>query len=110
MHKEVLDSYTQPLAERHVLGQFQSNSPLSLLGFLTICQRRRCSPNKIFLVTAYLFLIEAGLTHWNNPVPERIPQLREAATYCTASQHEFECLGWEFVTLRALAEHMSSIL
>ncbi|KAL1606527.1 hypothetical protein SLS60_003932 [Paraconiothyrium brasiliense] len=57
------------------------------------------------LFTTWLFLIEAGEQHWNDPVSRWVPELREAAHGTTSSIS----VDWDDVTLGDLAAHLGGI-
>jgi CubicO group peptidase (beta-lactamase class C family) len=59
------------------------------------------------LLTVYLFLIEAGDTHWNDPITKYVPELAAAAD-STASD-AINCVDWASVTVGELASHMAGI-
>lgn len=61
------------------------------------------------LITAYLFLIEAGSGYWDCPVTDYVPELATAQHACSATSDPIGCIDWNDVTLGALASHMAGI-
>ncbi|KAE9404879.1 beta-lactamase/transpeptidase-like protein [Gymnopus androsaceus JB14] len=61
------------------------------------------------LLTAYLFLIEAGEDVWDHQVTDVVPELEAAAQSCNAQTDAVDCVDWTNVTLGALASHMAGI-
>jgi len=61
------------------------------------------------LITAYLFLLEAGAEYWNRTVTEFLPELEEAAKKCSAKEEPINCIDWDEVTLGAMASHMAGL-
>lgn len=61
------------------------------------------------LLTAYLFLIEAGDCYWDRSVTDFIPELDQAARSCVAGKDPVDCVDWKGVTLGALASHLAGI-
>lgn len=59
------------------------------------------------LVTAYLFLLEAGSRYWSQPVTDFVPELLEET--CSAAANSIDCTDWKDITLGALAGHMAGI-
>jgi hypothetical protein len=61
------------------------------------------------LITAYLFLIEAGPQWWGHSVTEFFPQLRNASANCVAANDPIDCFDWDHITLGALASHLAGM-
>lgn len=57
------------------------------------------------LFTTYLFLIEAGEKHWDDPVSKWVPELKHA----TQSTHSRLSVDWDEVKLGDLAAHLGGI-
>lgn len=61
------------------------------------------------LITTYLFMVEAGPKYWNRPVTDFVPQLKQAAEECCASDDPVGCTNWDMITLGSLASHMAGV-
>jgi hypothetical protein len=59
------------------------------------------------LFTVYTFLLNGGIAHWNRPVTDYVPELREDAR--THGNAEVDHVAWEEVTLGSLASSMSGV-
>ncbi|KUJ08209.1 beta-lactamase/transpeptidase-like protein [Mollisia scopiformis] len=59
------------------------------------------------LFTAYLFLIESGDIHFNDPITNFVPELANAPSWST--QDSLNVVDWEAVTIGELASHMGGI-
>ena len=61
------------------------------------------------LITAYLFLVEAGPKYWNHPITDFIPELAAAAKKCSAASDPVNCIDWSEITVGAVASHMGGL-
>lgn len=64
------------------------------------------SLTKIF--TVYTFLVEAGDTHWNEPVTKWVPELADMAANYT--EDPLMNVDWDSITLGMLASQLSGVV
>jgi hypothetical protein len=65
------------------------------------------SLTKVF--TVLNILINAGDSHWDQPIIRFIPELAAAARSLDAKQNPLDYVNWDDITLGNLASHMSGI-
>jgi CubicO group peptidase (beta-lactamase class C family) len=61
------------------------------------------------LITAYLFMINAGPQYWDKPITKYIPELKSKAKDCSAADSPIDCTDWGAITLGSLASHMAGV-
>jgi CubicO group peptidase (beta-lactamase class C family) len=61
------------------------------------------------LMTAYLFMIEAGPQYWDHYITQYVPELAAAASNCSANKDAIDCIDWREITLGALASHLGGV-
>jgi hypothetical protein len=54
-------------------------------------------------------MIEAGPNYWSHFITEYIPELKTAASGCSASEDPINCIDWDEITLGALASHTAGL-
>lgn len=60
------------------------------------------------LFTVYALLLHGGTRHWDRPVTDYIPELRDAASYA-GTETPLEHVQWHEVTVGALASQLSGV-
>ena len=61
------------------------------------------------LITAYLFLLEAGPKYWSHAVTDFVPELKRRTQECLSRQDAIDCIDSTGITWGALASHESGI-
>ncbi|KAK5996694.1 Beta-lactamase-like protein sdnR [Cladobotryum mycophilum] len=65
------------------------------------------SVSKLF--TVYALLLNNGIEHWNHPVTDYVPELRDAAKHTPPGTSAIDHVQWDQVTVGALASQLTGI-
>ncbi|KAL7949739.1 beta-lactamase/transpeptidase-like protein [Trichoderma barbatum] len=65
------------------------------------------SVSKVF--TVYSLLLNNGTNHWNRPITDFVPELRQAVQHTSHKSSVIDSVQWDQVTVGALASQLSGI-
>ncbi|EED13547.1 penicillin-binding protein, putative [Talaromyces stipitatus ATCC 10500] len=101
------DSEETPFFNFHFSSPFLNETAGSTTNITEDSVYRIGSISKLF--TVYALLLNFGREHWDNPVTDYIPQLREAVAAQRGIGNPVDHVDWENITLGAMASQLSGI-
>lgn len=101
------DSEEIPFFNFHFTSPFLNETAGSTTNITEDSVYRIGSISKLF--TVYALLLNFGREHWDNPVTDYIPELREARAAQPGMGNPVDLVDWESITLGAMASQLSGI-